>query len=70
MFHNMSKRNKKTMGGQCSEGSIADRRTGRFEGTSWGQRKMEAPSEGGQGPRRGCSAIRGWKEYEGCREIC
>jgi hypothetical protein len=35
-FHKISRRNKKTMGGQGPEGCIADRTTRRSEETSWG----------------------------------
>ena len=35
-FYKISRRTKKTMGGQCSEGCIADRTTRRSEEMSWG----------------------------------
>ena len=47
------------MEGGRLEGHIMDPRNKRMEETSRRQGRMEASSEGGQGPERGCSTIDG-----------
>jgi hypothetical protein len=39
------------MGARCPGVCITDRKNMRMDETCWGQRRMEAPFEGGQGPK-------------------
>jgi len=55
------------MGGRLPEGHITDPRNTRMVETIRKKRIMEASSEGGPGPRRGCSAIDEWMDATGCK---
>jgi hypothetical protein len=48
--HKISRKAKNKMGGCSPERCITGPRNTKMEETSWGERGMEAPFEGGQGP--------------------